>query len=220
MENHALNIWRKAFGDDAPHSSRPRTLKFDLDTELDTFRQRREVCATYGFAVPTPEALKLIASYGDVIEIGAGTGFWAELLRDQGIDVMAVDPMENDWTQWFPSGLVGHVEMGDHTSCVRYPERTLLMIWPSMDSWAGEALQLFAEAGGQRVVYIGEGCGGCTANDSFFEQVGECYHYDNDGKHNACPHPPPQWEISTKLEIPCWEGLHDQLWVLERRKEP
>ncbi len=45
----------------------------------------------YGFSVPTDEALQLIASVSPqwVVEVGAGTGYWARLLNDVGVDVVA-----------------------------------------------------------------------------------------------------------------------------------
>ena len=45
------------------------------------------------WAVPSAEALEVIAqvSGGRVVEVGAGTGYWAWLLTRRGVDVVAVD---------------------------------------------------------------------------------------------------------------------------------
>ena len=48
-------------------------------------------CRLYSFATPTPQALDLLASLGDIVEVGAGTGYWAAALRARGVDVLAFD---------------------------------------------------------------------------------------------------------------------------------
>ena len=48
-------------------------------------------CRLYSFATPTPPALDLLASLGDIVEVGAGTGYWAAALRARGVGVLAFD---------------------------------------------------------------------------------------------------------------------------------
>lgn len=48
-------------------------------------------CYKYAFAVPNERALQVIAYYSPVVEVGAGTGYWAGLLRKRGVEVIAVD---------------------------------------------------------------------------------------------------------------------------------
>jgi hypothetical protein len=54
---------------------------------------RMEYVARYAFGVPTEEALAAIAAVSPrgVVEIGAGSGYWAALLRDRGVRVEAYD---------------------------------------------------------------------------------------------------------------------------------
>ena len=54
---------------------------------------RSQLIARYGFAVPSDEALTAIerCSPQGVIELGAGTGYWAFLLQQRGVDVVAFD---------------------------------------------------------------------------------------------------------------------------------
>lgn len=49
------------------------------------------LCLSYAFGVPTDAALDAIAARGPVVELGAGTGYWAALLRQAGCDVVAYD---------------------------------------------------------------------------------------------------------------------------------
>ena len=43
------------------------------------------------FAVPNQQALDVLAKHAPLLELGAGTGYWASLLRGAGVDVLAYD---------------------------------------------------------------------------------------------------------------------------------
>ena len=104
---------------------------------------------TVGFAIPTREALDVIVKHASprgIVEMGAGTGYWAAMLKDHGADVLAFDrdpPQDDQSNPFFGAGLYTHVRRGDATSLFREsaawpaeaPEalyaRTLLLIWPN-----------------------------------------------------------------------------------------
>jgi methylase of polypeptide subunit release factors len=48
-------------------------------------------CHLYAFASPNSEALKALVKLSPIVEIGAGVGYWAALLRQQGAEVVAID---------------------------------------------------------------------------------------------------------------------------------
>src|ERR1700716_2853651 len=85
------------------------------------------------FAVQTEEALATLARYAPIVELGAGTGYWAFLLRHRGVDIVAFDiapPGQfpnaykfepRTWT----AVLQGGVEVLD-----QYPDHTLFLCWP------------------------------------------------------------------------------------------
>src|SRR5262245_34518575 len=52
---------------------------------------RGECIKVFGFAVPNAEAIAAIAALSPIVEIGAGTGYWAWMLRNAGVDVIAYD---------------------------------------------------------------------------------------------------------------------------------
>src|SRR5579883_3024053 len=60
----------------------------------------------YSWAVPTEEALKTIAKCAPIVEIGAGSGYWASLLRARGVAVTAYDanPMEKGGSVFTQTG--------------------------------------------------------------------------------------------------------------------
>src|ERR671925_199912 len=133
--------------------------------------------ARYGAGVSQPTAtLGWRACFG-VVQIGAGTGYWARLLRDRGVDVVAFDiapppSPDNPWfagvTPWYP------VRHGDESAVDRFPERTLLLVWPTRaEDWGAAAVERFATAGGERLAFVGEAHGGRTGDERFHALLGE-----------------------------------------------
>ena len=156
------------------------------------FVLRRLAVHCFAWAVPTDEAVKAIASYGDVVEVGAGRGYWARLIADVGVDVAAFDlQVENK--------LYYEVQAGGVDSVEGCGDRTLLLCWPPYSKpMAHEALLAYEKAGGRCIVYVGEGRGGCTGTDRFHSFLEE------------------RWRCVEDLTIPQWWGLHDYLSVWER----
>lgn len=156
----------------------------------------RRICAEhYSWAVPTEEALEIVGATGKVVEIGAGGGYWTALLRNRGVEFHAYDTSPGKrpgsgflWT---------HVAVGDEQAAGLYPDATLFICWPYMDSYANRALELYEAAGGQRVVYVGEWEGGCCTDEDFFSALRK-------------------WNNTATCAIPRWPGLNDFLYVYER----
>ena len=56
---------------------------------------RRSLRRRYSYSIPSEEALQAIASIGEpMVEIGAGKGYWAKLLQEKGVDIVATDRSE------------------------------------------------------------------------------------------------------------------------------
>ena len=87
----------------------------------------------------TDEALAaILARDTRILELGAGSGFWARALRARGADVVALDPA--------PRG--PGVIAGSHHDAASYPGRSLLICWPpdaaDVNAWVkAEHLYLF-----------------------------------------------------------------------------
>lgn len=145
----------------------------------------------YAFAIPSPEAIEAIAAMEPIVEIGAGTGYWAHELKRAGAIVMPFDIAppnggpnpENKWPfgpAW-TNVLEGSPEsLASDLYSPYWADWTLLLCWPYMDAMAFRALRVFQ---GRRVVYVGEGHGGCTASDKFFDLLNRKWEqraHDND----------------------------------------
>jgi hypothetical protein len=62
-------------------------------TCLQAYREsaRAWPCHLYAFAAPNERALEALAALGPLIEVGCGLGYWAHLLRQRGVDIIATD---------------------------------------------------------------------------------------------------------------------------------
>ena len=136
------------------------------------FANRYALCGTYSWSVCSPGDIAwikdLLGGMG-VVEAGAGGGYWAWQLRQAGVDVAAYDPAvpgehyfaRREWSPILP---------GDASAVGKHPDRALFLCRSSYgEPWAAEALTCYQ---GDLLIYAGEGEGGCTAGDGFFELLG------------------------------------------------
>ena len=165
------------------------------------YSARRKFVGKYAWAIPNEEALSVIAKFAPIVEIGAGSGYWAYLLRERGVDIIAYDvhPLdshakENRWhTDHKPWT---SVLQGAERSVKKHADRSLFLCWPPYSSdMASKALAAYKD---NTVIYVGEGGGGCTADDAFHAEL------DSD------------WKQIEEVNIPHWEGVHDRLFVWRR----
>ncbi|MBN2160883.1 MAG: GIY-YIG nuclease family protein [Spirochaetes bacterium] len=140
--------------------------------------KRSDFASRYAFSIPTIDIIEEIARYSPLIEIGAGSGYWAMCLSEAGADIVAYDSrppgeaapwdwrFSNRWHEesWF------HVIEGDEAMAGRYPERALLLCWPPIhDPMAARALRFYLDAGGKTLIWIESP--GASADEAFRRQV-------------------------------------------------
>ena len=197
-----------------------------MATGSDIEQKRTALIARYGFAIPTDQALEAISrcSPEGVLEIGAGTGYWAHLLGQRGVDVQAFDlePAPSVQNRWFAGTRPWHpVRRGDHDVAGRHPGRTLLIVWPTKNEiWAATAVERYHDAGGDCLVYVGEGPGGRTGDDVFHALLGElstCIQCEYGSLTSPCIcHAETRWHRTEVIALPHWPGYHDDLHIYTR----
>ena len=144
---------------------------------------RSSLCGRYSWSIPSPGSVawiaKLTADCG-VVEIGAGSGYWAWQLSQAGVDVVAYDPHPvGEGNKYAKHGPYHPVRVGDQAAAAEHGDRVLMLCWPSYCSdFAEQAVRAYP---GDLLIYIGEDWGGCCADDGFFklldaewDAVGEC----------------------------------------------
>jgi hypothetical protein len=200
------------------------------DPPADADALRSELIARYAFAIPTDEALDAIRAVSPrgVVEIGAGTGYWARLLHDRGVEVAAYDlaPAPSGDNPWFAGTEPWHpVDRGDHTAAALHPERTLLIVWPTRNEvWAAATLDAYRDAGGSTVTYVGDGPGGHTGDDVFHARLGQlstCAQCTYRSANSPCICGiGPQWRHTNTVPLPQWPGYLDDLHMFVRDEQP
>jgi hypothetical protein len=175
----------------------PRMPAPGLARLLDIPARRRELAARFAWAIPNEAAVATLAGLGPLVEGGAGTGYWAALLRSSGVDVLACDvaPGRHTWTT---------VHAGDSVAAVRaHPDRTLLLCWPPYDDDAAGYGALRAYRGGL-LGYVGDGPAGATGTPRLHRELAL------------------NWTPTATVGIPTWPGLADRLVVYRRnpRRRP
>jgi hypothetical protein len=158
---------------------------------------RRELVKKYSWAIPGAPALRVIASAEHVVEMGAGNGYWAHLLRRVGCDVIAFDAFERGEYGYTEERTWTHVQRGGPARLRKVPPcYALLLCWPPMNTMCERALRYFR---GDRLFYVGEGDGGCTGTDRFHRMLRA------------------NWHLIDTFRIPQWDCINDELYCYTRR---
>jgi hypothetical protein len=123
----------------------------------------------YAWAIPSPGDilwLTRILRGRSLVEIGAGSGYWAWQATQAGIDVIAYEPTSSSTNTYTDGTEYSTILRDGHTAVRHHPDRALLLCWPSRGApWATDALHAYA---GDLLIYIGQGQGGHCADDDFF----------------------------------------------------
>jgi hypothetical protein len=181
---------------------RNRNGDIDYDKWLAEMPNRCEFVANYCWTIPDPASLAFVVRHvqGRAVDPMAGTGYWVRLLTDLGVDAVAydIDPTGNQWHKNRPLHYPVKKEDGE-TAVRRHPDRTLILSWPPYDAPIGTIiLNAYKNAGGTRVVYIGEAEDGCCGDASLFEQLEL------------------DWTLVDQHVPVQWDGIHDVIRVYTR----
>ncbi|WP_432837386.1 hypothetical protein [Dactylosporangium sp. CA-092794] len=179
----------------------PPRMPPGLARVLDLPGRRRELSSRLAWSVPTEAALGLIADHGPILDAGAGTGYWAALLRARGADVVATDatppdgggnPFHRERATWAP------VERLPSVAAVRrHRDRTLLLCWPPPEDDAAGYAALRAYRGGT-LLYVGGDAEGPTGTARLHRELDL------------------NWTPTDDLALPSWPGIPDRLTVWRR----
>jgi hypothetical protein len=163
---------------------------------------RTHLAKTYAWSIVSPGDVSWMVEQLNgraVVEIGAGSGYWAWQLEQAGVDVAAYDPHPPADDNGFCKGGPYTTVLPDDASAVKHhQDRALLMVWPPYGGeHARHALSLYE---GDLLLYAGESWGGCTADDGFYELLDA------------------EWdEVSVAPRHVTWWGIHCRLAAYVRK---
>ena len=161
--------------------------------------RRERLVAEYAWAIPTEIVVRRLAEFSPICDLGCGTGYWAKLLVDVGAEVIAVDarpPLEGH-NHCHRSAAFADILRSDAATFDVPPGHALMLCWPPYSN--DMAAQAITRYRGDRVIYVGEGLGGCTGDDTFHEMLAA------------------HWNQVARYEIPQWDAVHDAVRVYARR---
>lgn len=178
---------------------------------VDTFVLRSLVIREQGFALVANNWVSRLAKWINgrkCVELMAGCGSLSYALQQNGVDIIATDNFSwetneavyENWTvnknYWLDIENIDCIE-----AIEKYKDADIFIIsWAYMDDTAYRALLKMREVNPSAfMIFIGEGCGGCTANDDFYNSIIEV---DDMAIHmiNAI--------------YPRWNGIHDRLFLV------
>ena len=190
--------------------------------------RRREVAALFAWAIPDEGALAVLAGHAPLLECGAGTGYWAALLRARGVDVLASDLIPPGPAAPAAAGEADNASGGapraggpdanryhggrrrpwadvetasavDAVRAARTSGRTLFLCWPPFDDDGASYAALRAYRG-DSFIYAGGGPDGPTGTARFHQEVAL------------------NWHPAEQVALPNWPGLRDALVVYRRNQ--
>lgn len=104
----------------------------------------------YSWAIPSAKALRILSHFAPLVEIGSGSGYWARLLLDRGVDILPVDRTgtraSSSWTEVLQGGPGILPRLSS--------KRNLFLCYPDETSQLGSAcLRRFK---GEYLIHVGE----------------------------------------------------------------
>jgi hypothetical protein len=168
---------------------------------------RESYIRQYGFYIVSEDFIQNTVenfSKNKILEVGAGTGFLSACLQNAGVDIIPTEAHLTNNHYGFKKTYTEIIEEDSVNYLKNNKNRfdTVLMSWPNYDSTFAYKVVKNMVAG-QTLIYIGEGYGGCTADDKFFdymEEHAEILHNETN-KFN-------QGSFS-------WVGIHDRVQIFK-----
>lgn len=136
---------------------------------------RERLFERYAHAIPTNESLDALLSLGPLLEVGAGAGYWARLLRDLDGDVVATDParlVDNDW--FLGRDPWTHVDLGGVEAIADHPGRAIFVCSPNRPN--GFMNDILAVASDRAIALITNGLRG--ENDDLGDRLADGWDRD------------------------------------------
>jgi hypothetical protein len=151
--------------------------------------------STYSWPMTTAHAVNKIKHFvgnSGVVDFGAGNGYFAYLLSQQGVDTIAID----NWSGGKPGKTWHPVELGDVDSLVGTSDLALLLSWPPQ--FRPMALDALRQWNGTHLIYAGEILRR-TADVAFHRELAE------------------NWRLVERIQIPQWRNFNDAIFLFERK---
>ena len=176
------------------------------------YQQRKRYNREFGFCLFTAECIFTLATLckgKKMLEAGSGSGWLADQLAQQGIEITAADWTDyrqpRDKKRGYPMRSVFRLDHhGDAVALLPGDFDMVLLVWPNLNTPFGEQVA-HAMRSGQVMILEGEEKGGSTATDEFFDVLNADFeHLDAE-------------TLALNEHHRTFPGLHDR-WQILRKK--
>lgn len=101
------------------------------------------MCEKYSWAIPDSTTIRILKHFCPLIEIGAGKGYIAKLLKDEGADIVAFDREVDKTSAWTKVKIGGPEKLSESAAAGRnlflcYPDEDSSMANPCLDDFIGD----------------------------------------------------------------------------------
>ena len=136
----------------------PFTRCFERGRHLpDAMAYRLPLARRFSYVLSEAHLLDVVRRYSPLVELGAGTGYWAYLLGLLGADIVAYDQAppggERENRYHLDARPWTEVLRGDVAVVAGHRDRSLFVCWPPVFSALWEVLRHY---GGDTVIYLGD----------------------------------------------------------------
>lgn len=202
------------------------SVRWSIDASMDRYTARDVFCQEASWALITVQYADKLAEVmrgKRVLEVGAGRGVLAAMMKARGIDWTATDAcppkVKHSWQPPPPRKLAAM------DAVLSIPFDVLVWSWwPYCDSTDYDLALLM---NGRPIWIIGEGSHGCTGSGQFHgcstgwdEAAGKAPRNEwDEGFNPALDKPLPRdWHLvypgrALGVDVPAWEGIHDQTYI-------
>jgi hypothetical protein len=181
---------------------------YDRSQDENEFRGREIFTKIFSWSIPCKEAIDTIKKWArpPIYDLMAGTGYWAKLLNDRGVQTVASDihtiRSKNEYKHQKRHGKVSrkHALKVAHDFKTGRLKGDIILSWPPYEEpIASDVLDHLPT--GTRVFYFGEDSGGATGDYAMHVNFNT------------------NFKRLDSVGLPQFQGLHDSLAVWEKIKE-
>lgn len=164
----------------------------------------------FSYSIPTDEAINEMKKYSPIIEMGAGLGYWAWILRNENCVIESFDNKSyfnkiienNSYSLKSISNPEYWIEVKDGNPDIlktNYENYTLFLSWPISEKEGEMASDCLKYYSGNNLLYVGELEGGHTGGELFLSLLNS------------------EWLLKRKIRLPSWPGYDDNFYIYEKK---
>lgn len=173
--------------------------KMSSDENMEIWRKREDYRKSISWHIPNEDLIDCLFKNSPIISVGSGYGYSESIANQKGCDIICTDISNGSDNKWCHEGIkrMEIIKMEASEAIQNHSERNVFMAWPPYDNpMAYEVVKKMCV--GRILIYVGEGYGGCTGDDNFFEYVSK------------------NFEEIEQITIDSWSGIYDNCTVYKK----